>query len=94
MRRSLYEDAWGSQTHRDTYASDNDAGDSSWENFKTDMKDAFKTDPKDMSDFNTYRKKAVKIDKAIWNPNGAYSDVKAGTWPIGVPASYDKYNPQ
>jgi len=94
MRRSLYEDAWGTQTHRDTYASDNDAGDSGWENFKTDMKDAFKTDPKDMSDFNKYRKKEVKIDKAIWNPDGAYSDVKAGTWPIGVPATFDKYNPQ
>jgi hypothetical protein len=94
MRRSLYEDAWGTQTHRDTYASDNDAGDSGWENFKTDMKDAFKSDPKDMSDFNTYRKKEVKIDNAIWNPDGAYLDVKAGTWPIGVPATFDKYNPQ
>ncbi|MDR2206131.1 MAG: hypothetical protein LBE36_08255, partial [Flavobacteriaceae bacterium] len=94
MRRSLYEDAWGTQTHRDTYASDNDAGDSGWEDFKTDMKDVFKSDPKDMESYNKYRKKEVKIDGAIWNPDGAYMDVKAGKWPIGVPATYDKYLPK
>ena len=85
MRRSLYEDAWGTQTHRDVYASDNDAGDSNWEDFKTDIKDILNSDPKDMSDYNNYRKKEIKIDKAIWNPDGAYLDVKAGTWPVGVP---------
>lgn len=60
------------QNHRDTYASDNDAGDSSWEDFKTDIKDLGSSDPTDMQKFNIYRKKEVKINCAIWNP---YSNV-------------------
>ncbi|WP_449399667.1 hypothetical protein [Chryseobacterium wanjuense] len=79
MRRSLYEDTWGTQTHRDTYASDKDAGDSSWENFKTDIKDMYKSDPPDMKSYNIYRRKEIKIDGAIWNTDGAYLDVKAGS---------------
>lgn len=93
MRRSLYEDTWGSQLHRHTYASDNDAGDSKFENFKSDVKDAFTTDPSDMSNYNNYRKNEVKIDGAIWNPSGAYSGVKAGDWPPGVPSTFDLYKP-
>lgn len=93
MRRSLYEDTWGTQNHRDTYASDNDAGDSSWEDFKTDIKDLGSSDPTDMQKFNIYRKKEVKINGAIWNPEGAYLGVKAGAWPKGVPTTFDKYNP-
>lgn len=93
MRRSLYEDTWGTQNHRDTYASDNDAGDSSWEDFKTDIKDLVSSDPTDMQKFNIYRKKEVKINGAIWNPEGAYLGVKAGAWPKGVPTTFDRYNP-
>ncbi|MEF9479475.1 hypothetical protein OWR28_18595 [Chryseobacterium sp. 1B4] len=94
MRRSLYEDAWGTQNHRDTYASDHDEGGSAWENFKTDLKDTYQSDPKDMDTYNKYRKKEIKLDKAIWNPDGAYLDVKAGTWPVGVPATYEKFLPK
>lgn len=94
MRRSLYEDAWGTQNHRDTYASDHDEGGSTWENFKTDLKDTYQSDPNDMDTYNKYRKKEIKLDKAIWNPDGAYLDVKAGTWPVGVPATYEKFLPK
>jgi hypothetical protein len=46
-----------------------------------------------MQKFNIYRKKEVKINGAIWNPEGAYLGVKAGAWPKGVPTTFDKYNP-
>ena len=41
-----------------------------------------------------YYIKEIKIDKAIWNPDGAYLNVKAGDWPIGVPSTFDKYLPK
>lgn len=96
MKRSLYEDAWGTQKHRDTYASDNDTEDSRYDNFKADMKDFISRDPNDMKDFSKYRKQEKRIDGAIWNINGAYLDVKAGTYPIGigVSSSLNKYIPK
>ncbi|MPT31091.1 MAG: hypothetical protein E2600_05355 [Chryseobacterium sp.] len=30
-------------------------------------------------------------DHALWNSTGALNGVKAGTWPVGVPSTYDKY---
>ncbi|WP_175487231.1 hypothetical protein [Epilithonimonas hungarica] len=32
-------------------------------------------------------------DHALWNSTGALNGVKAGTWPVGVPSTYDKYIP-
>jgi hypothetical protein len=94
MRRSLYEDTWGTPIHRHTYASDNDEGNSTWENFKSDIKDVVSTDPSDMKKYSEYRKKEVRIDGAIWNPEGAYLGVKAGDLPITVPSTFDEYKPK
>ncbi len=93
MRRSQYEDTWGTVKHRNTYASDNDSEDSKWGNFKSDIRDLTSSDPKDMEIFTKYRNKEIKIDGAVWNPEGAYIEVKGGSLPPGVPATFDKYIP-
>jgi len=46
-----------------------------------------------MKKFSDYRKKEIKVDGAIWNPDRAYLDVKAGSWPVGVSSTYNKYLP-
>lgn len=94
MKRSLYEDAWGTQTHRDTYASDSDTENSKFGNFKVDIKDLLSSDPNDMKSFSEYMKNETRIEGAIWNVNGAYLDVKAGEYPKGVSSSFDKYIPK
>jgi len=94
MKRSLYEDTWGTQNHRDTYISDNNKGESFVENLKTDIKDVFVDDPNDMSLFTTYISTEKKIDGAIWNSKGAYLPVKAGDFPKGISSSYETYKPQ
>ncbi|WP_075602978.1 type VI secretion system tube protein TssD [Saccharicrinis aurantiacus] len=94
MKRSLYEDTWGTQNHRDTYISDNDKGESFFENLKTDIKDVFADDPKDMNLFTTYISTEKKIDGAIWNSKGAYLPVKAGDFPKGISSNYETYKPQ
>lgn len=94
MKRSLYEDTWGTQNHRDTYISDNDKGESFVENLKTDIKDVFVDDPNDMSLFTTYISTEKKIDGAIWNSKGAYLPVKAGDFPKGISSNYETYKPQ
>ena len=94
MRRSLYKDAWGTQEHRDAYASDNNTESSIASNIKVDIKDWMSLDPDDMKEFSKYRKQEKRIDGAIWNINGAYLDVKAGEEPKGVSSSFDKYIPK
>ncbi|UII28964.1 hypothetical protein LVD15_11205 [Fulvivirga maritima] len=94
LKRSLYEDTWGTQNHRDTYISDNDQGASFMENFKSDIKDAFLSDPNDMEAFVKYISSEKKIDGAIWNPKGAYLPVKAGDFPKGVSSKYEVYKPK
>jgi len=93
MRRSLYADTWGKQRQRDSYASDNDTEDSMWDNFKVDLKDNFTAAPENMTAFTTYREKEVKVDGLIWNPDGAFYGVTAGTWPVRFPATYEVFKP-
>ncbi|AIL45242.1 hypothetical protein BD94_1467 [Elizabethkingia anophelis NUHP1] len=35
----------------------------------------------------------VKVDGAVWNPEGAYVEVKGGSLPPSVPSTFDKYIP-
>ena len=94
MKRSEYKDTWGTQNHRDTYFSDYDKGESLWENVKTDLKDSFKSDPDDIKIFIDYISTETKIDGALWNPKGAYINVKAGDTPSGVSDNYETYTPK
>lgn len=94
MRRSLYADTWGKQRQRDSYASDNDTEESGWDNFKADLKDNFSSSPENMTEFSKYRKKEVRVDGLIWNPDGAFSGVTAGTWPIRFPSTYEVFKPK
>jgi len=94
MKRSLYEDTWGTQNHRDTYISDNDKGTSFLENLKTDIKDIIADDPNDMDSFALYIVTEKNIDGAIWNTQGAYLPVKAGDYPKGISSSYETYKPE
>lgn len=93
MRRSLYADTWGKQSQRDSYASDNDTEGSMWKNLKVDLKDNFSSTPADMEKFNSYRQKEVKVDGLIWNPDGAFYGITAGTWPARFPANYEIFKP-
>lgn len=94
MRRSQYEDTWGTSDHRNVYASDNDSEDSFGANLKSDIKDIVISDPNDMNEFTKYRKKEIRIDNAIWNPEGAYLGVKAGNLPLRISPTFSKYIPE
>lgn len=60
---------------------------------KVMLRDMTSSDPKDMEAYTKYRKKEVKVDGAVWNPEGAYVEVKGGSLPPGVPSTFDKYIP-
>lgn len=96
MKRSEYQDTWGTQNHRDTYFSDNDKGESKMENLKVDIKDILFSDPKDMKEFSEYILTETKIDGAPWNPKGAYLPVRVGDTPYGPNVSnhYEIFKPE
>lgn len=94
LRRSLYSDTWGTENQQNTYISDNDKAGSVWGNIKADINDLINSDPKDIKDFSKYMSTETKINGVIWNPQGAYLPVKAGTTPIGVSEKYETFLPK
>jgi hypothetical protein len=79
--------AWGSRTdYTNTWGTRQERRNYSY--------DWITTDPPNAARFNKWRAKEVTVDGALWNPDGAYNGVAAGTTPVGGSFKQITFMPQ
>jgi hypothetical protein len=93
IRRSQYENTWGTKNNRKTYESDHSMG--TWkEKISNTIYDWWEDDPPTQNHFEEYMKTETKVEGYLWNSKGSYMLPVAGDSPELFPKTYETFYPK